>query len=341
MSEPIILIAPHPRTLDTICDVETRRRLDALGRLVIHEDGPMPDELVERHIEEAVLLFGQTAMPRERLLRARKLRAIINVETNFLANIDYDYCLDHGIHVITPSSAFAPAVAETALAMAIDLARGITTGDRAFRAATEQYGLAGNTQSFLFTRAPVGLIGFGDLAQHLHALLAPFHNSVKVYDPWLSDYFIRSRGAEPAPLQEVLSTSRIVFVFAGVTSENRGFLDRAAFELMQPGSVFLLMSRAAIVDFPELIRQAETGRLMVATDVFPEEPVPPGAPVRRVENMLLSAHRAGGMPEALLEIGRQAVSDAELILRGLPPVACRRAQRETVGRSRSKPVAIT
>ena len=101
------------------------------------------------------------------------------------------------------------------------------------------------------------------------------------------------------------------------------------------------MSRAAIVDFPELIRQAETGRLMVATDVFPEEPVPPGAPVRRVENMLLSAHRAGGMPEALLEIGRQAVSDAELILRGLPPVACRRAQRETVGRSRSKPVAIT
>ena len=268
MSQPTVLIAPHPRTLGTICDVETRGRLDALGRLVIHEDGPMPDGLVERYIEEAVLLFGQTAMPRERLLRARKLRAIINVETNFLANIDYDYCFDHGIHVITPSSAFAPAVAEAALAMAIDLARGITAGDRAFRAATEQYGLAGNTQSFLFTRAPVGLIGFGDLAQHLLALLAPFHNSVKVYDPWLSDYFIRSRGAEPAQLGEVLSTSRIVFVFAGVTSENLGFLDRAAFERMQPGSAFLLMSRAAIVDFPELIRQAETGRLRVATDVF-------------------------------------------------------------------------
>ena len=44
------------------------------------------------------------------------------------------------------------------------------------------------------------------------------------------------------------------------------------------------------------------------------------------------------MPDALLEIGRQTVADAELILRGLPPLSCRRAQRETVARSRSKPI---
>jgi phosphoglycerate dehydrogenase-like enzyme len=341
MPQPIILVDPHPRSLATICDAETRRRLDALGELVIHENGPMPDALVERHLDRAALIFGQTAMPRERLTRARALRAIINVETNFLANIDYDYCFDHGIHVITPSSAFAPAVAEAALAMAIDLARDISVSDRAFRAGREEYGLAGNSRSFMFTGAPVGLIGFGDLAQHLRALFVPFRNRVMVYDPWLPDHFIRARGCEPAPLEELLSTSRIVFAFAGATSENQGFLDRGAFERMRPGSVFLLMSRAAIVDFAELVRQAEVGRLKIAADVFPEEPVPADSPMRGVENLLLSAHRAGGMPEALLEIGQQAVSDAELILRGLPPVLCRRAQRETVGRSRSKPAAMT
>jgi len=47
------------------------------------------------------------------------------------------------------------------------------------------------------------------------------------------------------------------------------------------------------------------------------------------------------MQDALYEIGRQAVADAELILQGLAPVTCRRAQRETVGRSRSKPVEAT
>ena len=44
------------------------------------------------------------------------------------------------------------------------------------------------------------------------------------------------------------------------------------------------------------------------------------------------------MTESLYEIGGQTVADANLILRGLPPLSCRRAQRETVGRSRSKPI---
>ena len=60
--------------------------------------------------------------------------------------------------------------------------------------------------------------------------------------------------------------------------------------------------------------------------------------MRTLEGMLLSPHRAGGMPEAFLEIGRLAVADLELILSGLPPVVCKRAERETAGRMRSRPV---
>jgi len=44
------------------------------------------------------------------------------------------------------------------------------------------------------------------------------------------------------------------------------------------------------------------------------------------------------MTDALYEIGRQTAADAGLILRGLPPLSCRRAQRETVAFSRSKPI---
>jgi hypothetical protein len=44
------------------------------------------------------------------------------------------------------------------------------------------------------------------------------------------------------------------------------------------------------------------------------------------------------MIDPLFEVGRQTVADAGLILRGLPPLSCRRAQRETVARSRSKPI---
>src|SRR3546814_6271661 len=92
MDQPLILVDPLPRTLDLICDGETRSRLEALGRLVVHEAGPMPAETVDRLLPETVLLIGQTPMPKERLVRAPRLRAIFNVETNFLTNVDYAHC---------------------------------------------------------------------------------------------------------------------------------------------------------------------------------------------------------------------------------------------------------
>jgi phosphoglycerate dehydrogenase-like enzyme len=337
MDKPLILIDPLPRTLDQICDAATRRRLESLGRLVICEDRAMPDEMVDHHLPETVLLFGQTAMPRKRIERAGRLKAIFNVETNFLPNIDYAACHDRGIWMLSPTSAFAEAVAESALAMAIDLARGITVADRAFRAGTEKFGLDGNENSFMFTRAPVGIIGFGDLGRKLRALIAPFRNQVAVYDPWLPDDLIRSHDCTPVGLDDLLRTSRVVFMFASVTADNQGFIGKREFELMQPGAAFLLMSRAAVVDFPEFLRQVNSGRIVAATDVFPEEPVGADDPVRSVEGLLLSAHRTGGMVDALHQIGSMAVADAELILRGLPPQLCRRADPAVASRLRSMP----
>jgi phosphoglycerate dehydrogenase-like enzyme len=207
--------------LDSICDAPTRRRLENLGRLVISEDRAMPDEMVDQHLPETVLLFGQTAMPRERIERAGRLKAIFNVETNFLPNIDCAACRDRGVWVLAPTAAFAEAVAESALGMAIDLARGITVADRAFRARTEKFGLDGNEKSFMFTRAPVSIIGFGDLGRKLRALIAPFRNPVSVYDPWLPDDLIRSHDCTPVGLDDLLRTSRVVFMFASVTTETR------------------------------------------------------------------------------------------------------------------------
>jgi phosphoglycerate dehydrogenase-like enzyme len=341
MAPPVILFDPHPRSSAEMFDAPTRRRFDALGTIVAFDGGPMPAALVEEHLPEVALLVGQTDMPAERLARAAELRAIINVETNFLPNVDYETCFERGIHVLTPGSAFAPVVAETALGMAIDLARGISAADRAFRAGGERYGLEGNSGCFTLAGAPVGLIGFGDLARALQKLLMPFACRIRAYDPWLPDEFLQRNGVEPLTLDDLLRTSRVVFVFAGVSTENQGFLGARQFALMEPGSAFILMSRAAVVDFPAMLEQAASGRLKIATDVFPEEPVAAGDPVRRNGGVLLSAHRAGAMVEALHDIGRQTVADAEMILRGLPPVLCRRAQRETVARSRSRPIART
>jgi phosphoglycerate dehydrogenase-like enzyme len=337
-ADPVILVDPLPRTLEMICDPPTRARLERLGRLVVHDDGPMPEERVEASLPDAVAIVGQTAMPAERLDRAPNLRAIVNVEGNFLPNVDYEACFARGVHVLCASPAFALPVAEAALGLAIDLARGITAADRAMRAGAESYGLAGNADSFLLAGSPVGIIGFGDLGRALRRLLVPFRCPVKVFDPWLPELAVRREDAEPASLDDLLRTSRVIFVLASVTSENEGFLGRGELEQIRPGSAFVLMSRAGVVDFDALCDLVAAGRFRAATDVFPAEPVAADDPVRRLDGLLLSPHRAGGMREAFLEIGRLAVADLELILRGLPPVACKRAERETVGRVRSRPV---
>ena len=339
--KPLIVVDPHPRRLDQICDAPARAALERLGDLAIHEDGPMPDAMIDALLPRASILLGQTRLPRARLNRAPHLRAIVNVETNFTDAIDYDACFERGIHVLTPASAFADAVAEATLGMTIDLARGITLADRDFRRGTEVYGPDGNIGAFSLLGATVGLIGFGDLARAFHRLIAPFGCQIMVFDPWVPDYVLHKHGCQPATLDQVLSTARVIVVFAGATSENQGFLGRRELSLIRPDAVFLLMSRAAVVDFPVFVELVQAGRFRAASDVFPQEPVAADDPLRRVEGLLLSAHRTGGMPDALFDIGRQTVADVDLILRGLPPVVCRKAQRETVQRFRSKPIDVS
>jgi phosphoglycerate dehydrogenase-like enzyme len=341
MSKPKIIIDPRPRTMDMIFDADAGGRLSSIADLAIFESGRMPGEMLEETLPEAEIVIGQTDLPRERLERAPKLRAIFNVEGNFLPNIDYQFCFSRGIRVLVASPAFAVAVAEMALALALDLARGISKNDRAFRNRTEEYGFQSNQEAFLLTGCRVGIIGFGDLARAFRPMIRPFRCPVKVFDPWLPDREILLHDCLPATLEDLLSSSDAVFVFASVTSENQGFLGKREFSLIRPDGLFVLMSRAAVVDFGAMTDAARSGRIRVATDVFPEEPFAKEHPIRELPNVVLSAHRAGGIQEAFYEIGRMVLADVELLVRGLPPVSCRVAQPETVSRLRSKPVTVS
>ena len=100
----------------------------------------------------------------------------------------------------------------------------------------------------------------------------------------------------------------------------------------------ILSSRAAVVDFEAMVRYVDEGRFLAATDVWPEEPAPADHPARAVENMVLQAHRAGGIPQAFDDIGEMVLDDLALMEQGLPPVRNQMAVRELVTRYRSKPV---
>lgn len=232
--------------------------------------------------------------------------------------------------------AYAEAVAELALGLALDLGRGISQADRRFREGTERYLFAGNDAVVSLFRARVGLVGFGSLGRELLPLLAPFRCQVSIYDPWLPASVIAKAGAAAVDLDTVLTGSEFLFILAGVTSENEGFLNAGRLARVAEGCCFVLVSRAAVVDFDALLDQVERGRFMAAIDVWPVEPMPAGSRARRMEELVLSAHRAGGIRSAFYEIGEMICDDLGLIMQGLAPVRMQPAAWELVRRYRSR-----
>ncbi|MEW1960754.1 NAD(P)-dependent oxidoreductase [Kineococcus sp. NPDC059986] len=336
-SRPTVVLRPQPQSAARIFTPQTRAVLEERYEVVDleHDDDP---RRLEEALPRAFAVIGQPDLDRDRLSRAPQLRALCNVEGNFFPNVDYEACHDQGIHVLGCGPAYAQAVAEHALGLALDIARGISREDRAFRRGEESYVAAGNTDSVLLRGSTVGLLGFGNLGRALHRLLVPFDATVRVYDPWLPDAHLREHGVLPASLEEVLRHSRFVFVLATVTADSEHLLAGPQFDLLAPGVRLVLVSRAAVVDYDELLPRVARGDFLAAVDVWPEEPVPADHPARGIDGLVFSGHRAGGIPAAFEQIGQMVLDDLDLIGRGLPPVRMQVAARELVGRYRNRPV---
>jgi len=335
----MILVDPYPRTLDQIFSAGARARLEALAPVAWHEGPSVGPELVEPLLPELVAVVGQTALPAERLERAPRLRAVLNVEGNFLPNVDYADCFARGIAVLGIGPVFGQPVAELALGLALAGARDILRGDAEIRAGTEVlFDEGGNGGSFLLAGKTVGLVGCGSLGRALLPLLHPFGCELLAHDPWLPGESIRALGATPVGLVELFSRSRVVFVLSPPTTENTGAIGRTCFEAMAPGSVLVLVSRAAVVDWPALLDAAASGRIRAAIDVFPEEPIPAGERARTTPGTILSAHRAGNVPEVWREVGEMVATDLEAVLAGREPTRMQAADPATVARLRSRPI---
>jgi len=334
--QPLIFLDPFPRTEAMVYTPETQAALAAMGRVVSHFGSRAPDDLVESVLAEVEVIVGQTAMPRERLDRAPNLKAIVNVKANWEPNIDYAEAQARGIYVLSAAPAMAPAVAEASIGYAIALGRRTIDAVRDFRAGTEAYGIKGGGDSYSLYDAPVGLIGFGNLGRELVPLLKPFRARISVYDPWLSDRFLQTHGVSPAGLDAVLAGSRFLFILAGVSTENQGFLDRAKLETIQEYAAVVLVSRAEVVEFDAFLALAQAGRFRAAVDVFPEEPVPQAAPFRAYDRILFTAHRAGGLWSSYAGIRDMMLDDIEQILKGHPPLRLQRAEPRQAAMMRSR-----
>ena len=339
MIKPVVISDPYPRTLDLIFTKTKLKELKTKYKIIV---APKKNKknFYENNIGKATFIMGQPNLDKYLLSKASKLKCIINVESNFMDNLDYDYCFKKNIHVIATSPVFSKPVAEIALGMTLSLLRNIHNAHFDFIKSKEKYGLESNLQASLLTNKKIGLLGFGDLAKSLYPLLLPFSKNINVYDPWITKNKIKKIGFNPINLNKMFSSCEVIYVLATITKKNKHLIDKKLLNKMKSGTVFILMSRAAIVNFKDLIKRIKKGDIYVATDVFPDEPVKKNDPIRKLKNTLFSAHRAGALEEAFYNMGEIVLKDMKLVLKNMPPKFCKRAQRKTVKLLASKPVAI-
>lgn len=336
MTKPLIFMDPFPRNEAMVYTPECAAALAEMGTVVAHWGSRAPDDLVEKHLNEMTILIGQTSMPKERLDRAPKLQAILNVKANWEPYIDYAECHARGISVLSAAPAMAPAVAEFCVGQAIMLLRGLHKSDALFRTGKEAYGIGGNRTAKSLYSADIAMIGYGNLGRALAPLLRPFGVNLMVHDPWLSDGYLRTEGLVPVSLEYALGQSDVIFLLAGVTSENEGFLDRALLETIRNDASIVLASRAEIVEFDAFLELAGKCAFRAAVDIFPEEPVPANSPYRSVPNVLFSSHLAGGLNASYARIREMMLDDIGQILKGFPPLRMQKADPKLAAKMRSR-----
>jgi phosphoglycerate dehydrogenase-like enzyme len=267
-----------------------QRDLSALASLHVdccdvHDDARFHNLLSETEVLWHVL---RPISPAD-IARAPKLRLIqkIGVGVN---TIDLEAAKARGIAVCNMPGTNSRAVAEMTLLLILACLRRLPSLDRAARDGSG-WSLRPETQDAYDELAgkTVGLVGYGAVAQILSPILEAMDAHIIYTSPRPKP------GAEHRfrQLSDLLHESDIVSLHVPLTSATTGIIGREQLAMMRPGAILINTARGALVDQAALVESLQSGRLAAAgLDVFAEEPAPPGEPLLKLDNVVVTPHLA-------------------------------------------------
>jgi len=215
-----------------------------------------------------------------------------------------DYCVDE--------------MADTALALALALMRGVVALDRHVRAGFWDAEAAGPLRRIRGTR--LGVVGFGRIGAALAARAAAVGFEVWASDPGVDDDAIAGAGARPAALDELLAACHVVSLHAPLTPATRGLVGAGEIASMPRGALLVNTARAGLCDTGALLAALREGRLGgAALDVLDVEPPTPEHPAPELPNLIVTPHSAYASPEAEAELQRRVAAAVRAALDGGAP----------------------
>ncbi len=151
------------------------------------------------------------------------------------------------------------------------------------------------------------------MAKALGMVVRGIGRSARTADPDFGDI------AAPSGLGELFAEADYVVIILPRTPQTEGIVDAAALAALKPTARLVNVGRAATLDQEALCAALREGRLAgAALDVMTPEPLPAGAPLWDVPNLLISPHMSGDHPGWRVDVADQFLRNLERWQRAEP-----------------------
>ncbi len=253
---------------------------------------------------------GRIGVPGDLMQRLPELRAVCNFGVGY-DTTDTAQAKQRGIAVSNTPDVLTDCVADTALALALDVLRGVSAADRFVRRGDWAAGSAFPLRRRLSGKR-VGILGLGRIGQAIATRFTGFgcpvsyHSRREVAD---TPYTYAATAAELAAGVDIL----VVATSGGSATE--GLVDRQVLEALGADGYLVNIARGTVVDEAALVELLVDGRLAGAgLDVFAQEPQVPGALVG-LDNVVLLPHLGSGTVETREAMEQLTIDNLESWLR--------------------------
>lgn len=252
----------------------------------------------------AAVLAGPGSEVSAAVLEALPDLRVVVVTSMGWDHVDADAARARGVAVVGVEPYCVDEVAEHAIALVLDLLRGVTRLDASVRSGSWDYASLGRPVA----GAALGLVGLGRIGAAVAWRAAALGMAVSAYDPVLG-------GGADAPggvrivgsLDELVSGSDVVSVHVPLSPATAGLVDEALLARFRPGSYLVNVSRGEVVTEAALGAALLEGRLGgAALDVLAREPPSKGDPVLAFPRTVITPHAAWYSPAAIERLSRSA-----------------------------------
>jgi len=291
-------------------------RLRQLGEVRIYHSRALGDEELLSRIAEADIVYNirsTSIFSRNVMKKCPRLKLIAIYGVGY-DNVDVSAASEMGITVANTPGYSTIAVSEMSLSLMLAVAHKIVQSDRNIRTG----GWARGYSSQLYGKT-LGVVGTGNVGQRMIQLGKAIGMKVIAWTLHPSPERATEYGVEFVTLEELMRQSDVVSIHVLGVPQTDKLIGKCELALMKPSAILINTARGSVVDEIALVEALQSGMIAGAgLDVFANEPLPPGHPLRSIENVVLSPHTAAMVPEATLAGLAMAVDNVANFLLGHP-----------------------